>query len=242
MKETRKKFQRSVEFTGDINKDGIATGVANTMGVIDAYTSVFYPGAFSFDPQLIPDFLKNGITTYAHQLRQVPVAYPKALEEVGNSLMYTFGFHLDNTEAMDLYTVCRDRMEMGMNVGLSVLGWFTEIMFPSGEALLADAEERGRDMSFFDTEAIKRHTDIVFGIPRVYELKEICITMMPASPGSYLNELRSRSIEPTDFFKRDSYTDDEKEKIITLGRQFENEKYDFDKLIQRTDDLRKQIN
>lgn len=155
-------------------------GAASVLGNIDSYGDVMFPGCYGM---ALSGFLKDGFVAVGHEWDDLPVAMPKVAEERGNQLYTEATFHSTST-AQDARTVCRERLDNGLSVGLSVGFYCTRdgcMNFQDGAALIAYASANGFDMRLFDVPTITAHEDPLLGILKVERLIEYSIVPIPAN-------------------------------------------------------------
>jgi hypothetical protein len=147
---------------GQVDDNSFA-GIANMMGIKDLGDDVVFPGFFR---RALPAFRKQGFIPVGHKWDKLPVAYPTSAEEIGRELRIKATFH--TTQAgQDARTVVKERVDAGLNAGLSVgyvVGDKGEKIFPHGDALLKHAEGLGISLSLFDTDGIRAHKTAIRGL------------------------------------------------------------------------------
>lgn len=189
-------FSSSFEMASTVIKEDTPNslhGIANVMGVVDSYRSVFYPGAYK--KKVMDDFVESGFITYNHVVREeFPVGMPTKMSTQGYALLLSMDFHEKSTKSQELRDICMERMSKNKKVGLSVGGYGEEVYFKNGKNLLAHAEGLGCNMDLFDAKTIEKYTDGIWGIPEVNRLKEVAITFCPAVPGSDVIAVRSEDV------------------------------------------------
>ena len=125
-------------------------GHPSVMGVIDRGSDLIFPGFFR---KALKGFSQNGFIPQGHDWAGPPIAMPTLIEERGNVLYSEAVFHTTQA-AQDVRTICRERLEKGLSVGLSV-GFMTgpdgAAYFPNGQALMDYAKGAGCDLSLFDS-------------------------------------------------------------------------------------------
>lgn len=168
---------------------GTFDGVANVMGVIDSYDSVWFPGAFSGNGAL-DAFVARGWIAADHDWDiDEAIGYPTAASESGNLLEISGAFH-STSRAQSVRAILSERPgPTGLSVAAG-LNWDRVAYFESGSDLWAFAQGSGFDMALFDP-SIRVHDGYCWAIPEVSELREVSITLTPAVPGSTVATVRS---------------------------------------------------
>lgn len=172
-------------------------GAASVTGVMDRswYNDVIFPKAFK---KCLPDFLENGFVPVGHDWSGLPVAMPVSAKEEGNALMCEAIFH--STEAaQEARTVCMERLENGLSVGLSI-GFMPDydkgvFYFDSGAEMLKYAESNGYDLDMFDQKGIRACKTYCRAITGIKELYEFSIVAIPANPAAQLTDAKSYDLE-----------------------------------------------
>lgn len=95
---------------------GSLSGYASTFGNADRVGDIILEGAFT---GTIDSFLKNGFVAIGHNWRGLPVATPAEAREDGYGLWTRCDFH-GTEEAQTARRVCKERIERGKSVGLSI--------------------------------------------------------------------------------------------------------------------------
>lgn len=171
--------------------DNTLRGAASTTGNMDRTGDVILPGAFK---KTLASFLANGFVAVGHDWDGLPVAMPTSAKEVGNQLVCEAKFH-STDEAQDARTVCMERLEAGLSVGLSIgfmIDWNEGYAyFPSGKELLDWCKESGYDMSLFDVKGITAYKGFCRAIKNVAELFEFSIVTVPANPNAIASDVKS---------------------------------------------------
>lgn len=188
-------IQRKIyEMMGAELEQNCIKGAANVMGILDRGRDVTFPGFFR---RALPEFRKNGFIAIGHNWNDLPVAMPTAAKEVGNILYSEAVFH-STQEAQDARTVCRERLENDLTVGLSV-GFMPDYdkgvrQFDNGTDLLSYAEKECRcDMGLFDIKGITAHKSYCWGLlpGGCAELFEWSIVPVPMNQESFATEAKS---------------------------------------------------
>lgn len=150
-------------------------------GVMDLYQDVIFPGAFK---KCLPLFLDRGFCPTDHEWKWGSiVAIPTVAEERGNKLYSECVFHSDQN-SQDALTKCRERLDLGKQVGQSIGFMMMQsgyVSFDNGKALLAYAKKKGYDMALFDVKGIGACTDACSAIIDIEELWEYSLTPVPAN-------------------------------------------------------------
>lgn len=173
-------------------------GIAAFMGNVDQGEDVIAPGAFS---KALPEFLKSGFVPIGHDWYEKPVAMPTAASEDGNKLIIEAQFH-STPSAQEARTIMTERLEKGLDVGLSI-GFDIESAhdFEDGEKLLDFAKDNGFDLKLFDQVGIKSHKTM-WGlrlITKIRRLFEVSIVSVPMNP---LAVATSAKVYATEDFKK----------------------------------------
>ncbi len=186
--------RRSYELRAEsVSSDGPGglKGIANVMGVMDAYRSVWSTKAYGKD--VLKTFVESGFISEAHNWSE-DVATIDDAKVSRNQLNISATFH-STDRAQDMRTKCTERISRGKTVGFSVgcmLDWSEVQDFDSGEKLWLYAEKiLADDMSLYDP-AIRKYKGYCWIIPKVSQLVETAITQCPAVPGSQATEARSQ--------------------------------------------------
>lgn len=186
------KSYEGVSLKADI-ADNTITVVCSTVGTADDRSGdVIFPGAYK---KSIAGFLKNGFVAIGHDWDGLPVAMPTTCKEVGQQLVSTATFH-STQEAQDARTVCKERMDAGKSVSLSV-GFMPNyanpdgvVYFDKGTDLIAWAKGKGYDMSLFDIPGISKLT-WCRAITDIAELFEWSIVGVGMNRGSKATDVKS---------------------------------------------------
>lgn len=161
--------------------DNTLSGGASVMGNLDSQDDVIFPGAYA---GALDRFRREGFVAVGHDWDDLPIAMPTLAEERGRVLYTEARFHATQA-AQDARTVCRERLDAGLSVGLSV-GFFcgkdSGQWFEDGEKLLSFASANGYDLSLFDQAGIAAFDDWVRAIVRVDRLVEYSVVTIPANP------------------------------------------------------------
>lgn len=173
--------------------DNKMAGAASVMGTMDQGGDVLFPGFFE---KALPDFRKNGFVPVGHKWDELPVCMPTLAEERGSQL-YTESLFHSTQAAQDARTVCRERLDAGLTMGLSVGFSLTEdgeILFPNGQALYNYAKKSGCDLALFNKETILAwkwtcRAMLPGGCEKLYEYS---ITPAPMNVEAVLSEAKSR--------------------------------------------------
>lgn len=169
--------------------DNRIRGAAAVMGNLDRQGDVILPGAFK---RCIRRYLETGFVAQAHDWSTF-LAMPVSMKEQGNALMAEAEFH-STDDAQALRQKCRERIERGLPVGLSV-GFRLDpegyAYFDTGAALLRWAEEAGYSLDLFDQPGIKARKGLCCAIREVAELYEFSIVPVPANPKAVATEVKS---------------------------------------------------
>lgn len=156
-------------------------GLAAVMGNLDYGQDVIFPGAFK---SCLPDFIKNGFVAQGHEWDDLPIAWPVSAEEQGNALVTEAEFH-STIDAQAARTVCKERLDNGKTVGLSV-GFQSDPngchYFENGKNLLTFAGDNGYDLKMFDTKGITAWDSWCRGITKIAELFEYSVVTVPMNP------------------------------------------------------------
>lgn len=173
------------------------SGYAAAMGNMDAGGDVIFPGAFKGG--VLTRFLQRGFVPVGHDWYSLPVAMPVTAKEEGNRLLTEAEFHTTPT-AQEARTVARERIERGLEVGLSI-GFDIEQgqMFDSGAELLEFAEGSKQDMSLFDVARIAAYKGICRAITKVRELYEYSIVSVPMNSLAVATAAKARLTAEYDF-------------------------------------------
>lgn len=164
----------AIDAKGAALRENMLSGSASVMGHMDRGNDVIYPGAYK---GAIKEFLKSGFVSVGHDWTDY-AAMPTVCKEDGRDLYVECEFHTTD-DAQRIRTKCKERIEKGLSVGLSVAfyssgqGWFE-----NGKLLLDDAKAKGCDMALFDA-SIKKHEGVCRGIWEVSELFEYGIVPVP---------------------------------------------------------------
>lgn len=162
-------------------KENMLEGAGNVTGIMDAGADVVFPGFFA---PVLSQYLQDGFMPIGHNWNELPVAMPKTAKEVGNRLMCSFEFH-STDRAQEARTVCKERMERGLSVGLSV-GFKVKPtgfkVFDSGDSLLEYASSFGISTALFDMKGIKAHDEwcralLPGGCEKLYEVSIVPVPM-----------------------------------------------------------------
>jgi hypothetical protein len=188
------RVRKQYDLKGSVaEKDGVLAGMASPIGRIDRSGDVPFPGLYK---DVLAGFLKNGFVPVGHNWSELPVAYPvEAFEghgEAGYGLYSKSVFH-STDRGQEARTVCRERLEAGLAVGLSV-GMLLQsdgyIMFESGEKLLEFAAANGYDLNLFDVAQIKAWGRPCWGLMKCAELCEYSIVSVPMAPGAQAQSVK----------------------------------------------------
>jgi hypothetical protein len=181
---------KSFNMTAEVEEDEIK-GIASVTGVIDRGGDVMFPGVWK---STIAEFKKSGFGALSHDRRANPIIMPTSTEEKGNQLLVAGKFH-STPSAQETKTVCKERIENGLEVGLSVgfiPDWQKGIhYFENGAKLLKFAEENGYDMKLFDVAQIKACKTYCRGITAVKKLAEWSIAIIPMNQYSMATSVKS---------------------------------------------------
>lgn len=169
-------------------------GAAAVMGVLDRGGDVIYPGAFK---KCLKAFLADGFVPVGHDWSGLPIAMPTSAKEQGQNLLCEAEFH-STQEAKDARTVCMERMQKGLSVGLSV-GFMPDYeegihSFSLGKDLLLHAEGLGCDMSLFDSKDIAACKDGCRGLSHIADLYEFSIVPVPMNPKATATDVKKLEI------------------------------------------------
>lgn len=169
--------------------DGGFSGTANVMGVMDAYRSVIFPGAY--ESPVIRAFIDDGFGTGNHNWANDIATIKDARADRQFLRIEAEYYPTDEAQQMRLKVKARHerKKSTGLSVGFSP-NWRMVEDFSSGEKLLAYAKGLGADMSLFDP-AIAKYEGYCWAIPKVARLYEVAIASVPATPGSQVEEARS---------------------------------------------------
>lgn len=179
----RKQFEIAAK--GASLEDNCLKGAASVTGCLDRGRDCIFPGAWK---SCLKGFRENGFVAVGHKWSELPVAMPVSAKEVGNQLLTEAQFH-STQAAQDARTVCVERLEKKLSVGLSV-GFMLDygdddspsyVYFESGQKLLDFAKANGYDMSLFDQKGIKACTGWCCGILKIAELIEYSIVPIPCN-------------------------------------------------------------
>lgn len=178
-KNERTEFRyQNLELRGAEMDDMTITGAAAVMGNMDSYGDVIFPGAFS--KAVLSEFLKTGFIPDTHDWGSMGrmVAMPISAKQVGRELVCAGKFH--STEyAQEVRTVCAERIEHGLAVGLSI-GFMIDysdtdsrMWFENSASMLKYIKDTKLDESAFDIPSIKAWGDrscrAVFRVSRLRE-------------------------------------------------------------------------
>lgn len=173
--------------------ENMLSGAAAMMGNMDRGGDVLFPGCNCFSDAL-PSFLKDGLVLVGHEWDELPIAMPLKAEERGRELYTEAKFH-STQDAQDARTVCVERKEAGLSIGLSIgfrLSRSGYNWFENGAELLSFAQDTLKlDMSLFDTAGIEKYTDYCRGIWKVRELYEYSIVPVPMNPEACANDAKA---------------------------------------------------
>ena len=166
-------------------------GAAAAYGNIDSYRECLFSGFFK---SCLPDFRKSGFVSLSHRWSGLPIAMPTLAVERGRELYTEADFH-STQEAQDARTVCRERQEHDLLMGLSVgfgLDWESDMVrFDNSTKMLEYAKANGYDMSLFDEKGCNAHKKSCYGLLKGRVLWEYAITPMPANKEALVAEAKS---------------------------------------------------
>ncbi len=190
-----------VDLKASAIEDNSITVVASTMGTADDRCGdVIFPGAYK---KCLPGFLVNGFVALGHDWGGLPVAIPTACKEMGNQLVSTATFH-STQEAQDARTICKERMDAGKSVSVSV-GFMPDysdpdgvVWFEKGSDLLAWAKGKGFDTSLFDDKGIAK-LGWCRAITKIAELFEWSIVGVGCNTGAKAVAVKSAALEGKTF-------------------------------------------
>jgi hypothetical protein len=165
-------------------------GVPSVMGNLDSDNDVIFPGVYT---PVLPDFLQNGFVAFGHAWDKPPIAFPTMIEERGSQLYGECTFHATE-KAQEVRTICMERLNAGLSVGLSVgflCEWEHFVEFENGLNLLAFARNNGYDLSLFDTAGIAECDDWCTAIVGMSKLVEYSVVPIPANPAAQAQTAKS---------------------------------------------------
>lgn len=174
------KVSKSLKLANASMDDRKITGSASAMGVLDRYNDVMMPGCFA---SAIQGFKESGFVPVGHNWGDYHkvVAMPKVCEERGRDL-YTEAIFHSTSFAEDVRTICKERIENGLEVGLSIGFTIGECeYFSNGSEFMVWAKGRNYQMSMID-DSISSCKEEVRAIHSVNELFEYSIVTVPANP------------------------------------------------------------
>lgn len=177
------RIRKAYELKGQVAEDeGTLSGMASPVGKVDRGGDVVFPGCYQ---AVLGDFLRTGFVPVNHDWDDLPVAFPTEAFEGqgpgGYGLHATAKFH-STQKGQDARTVCRERLDAGMSVGLSV-GMILDRdgyqWLESGAKLLEYAAANGYDMALFDTAGIAAWDRPMRALTKCRELFEFSIATVP---------------------------------------------------------------
>lgn len=174
------KVFKSLKLKSATLDDRTIAGSASAMGVLDRYGDVMMPGSFG---RAIEGFKKSGFIPVGHNWSDYDkvVAMPAICEERGRDLYTEAKFH-STSFAEDVRTICKERIESGLEVGLSIGFSVAESeYFSNGSEFMAWAKGKGYAMNLID-DSISSFEEEVRAIHQVKELFEYSIVTVPANP------------------------------------------------------------
>lgn len=174
------KVFKSLKLKSATLDDRTIAGSASAMGVLDRYGDVMMPGCFA---GAIEGFKKSGFIPVGHNWMEYDkvVAMPAICEERGRDLYTEAKFH-STSFAEDVRTICKERIESGLEVGLSIGFSVAESeYFSNGSEFMAWAKGKGYAMNLID-DSIASCEEEVRAIHQVKELFEYSIVTVPANP------------------------------------------------------------
>ena len=143
------------------------SGAPSAMGCIDQGGDVIFPGFFR---KALAGFRSEGFVPLSHQWDALPVAMPILIEERGNILYSEAEFHSIQS-AQDTRTVCKERLDhnlsMGLSIGISITDdgyrWFN-----NGAQLLEYAKSK-----------LSSEVYALFDEPQIKAWKGLCRALLP---------------------------------------------------------------
>lgn len=177
--------------------NGVLTGIASQVGVIDAYRSVIMPKAFD---GCLGDFLKAGHVCFNHDSSKW-IGFPTSAKMNGRNLEVSGEFY-DDEFSQSVRKKIATRLERNLTTDFSIgfrPDWDTVNYFGNGEQLWQYAAKAGEDVSLIDP-SVREFAGYCWSIGRVKDLGEWGPVMAGATPGASatgvrsLNDLRDGSL------------------------------------------------
>lgn len=189
-------------------QDNYVKGHAAGIGNLDRGCDVIFPGFFS--QKVLKDFLTSGFVAVGHKWDDLPVAMPTIASEEGQFLYTEAEFH-STQPAQDARTVCRERKEKGLSVGLSI-GFSVDsdgfAYFDNGKQLLEYAKSSGYDMSLFDTKGISACKTTCRALLKCHELHEWSVVPVGMNQRALATDAKSGKPAMPKVFLKSTYLGD----------------------------------
>lgn len=159
-------------------------GMASTYGNPDRVGDVIFPGFFK---SVLRQFKENGFVAVGHAWDGLPVAMPTVATEKYGGLYCEAVFH-STSAAQEARTVCKERIDNELSVGISV-GFMPDYSdensvkyFNSGKELATFIKENGYNESDFKMAEISKIKGWCRALIHCKELYEWSIVTVPCNP------------------------------------------------------------